>query len=127
MGNGLAFARALIVLLALAAVLPAAHARRGSEHAAAVQVRELPGEARDVLTRIHAGGPFGYERDGVVFGNREHSLPGRPRGYYHEYTVPTRAERTRGARRIVCGGPRAQPEVCYYTDDHYQSFRRILE
>jgi ribonuclease T1 len=80
-----------------------------------------------VLARIHAGGPFGYERDGVVFGNREHILPGRPRGYYHEYTVPTRGAHTRGARRIVCGGAREQPDSCYYTDDHYQSFRRILE
>jgi len=127
MGNRLAFARALIVLLALAAVLPAAHARRASEHAAAVQVRELPGEARDVLTRIHAGGPFGYERDGVVFGNRERTLPPRPRGFYREYTVRTPGLRTRGARRIVCGGSPKAPEVCYYTDDHYATFKRIRE
>ena len=80
-----------------------------------------------MLLRIRAGGPFQFDRDGVVFGNRERSLPLRPRGYYHEYTVRTPGERTRGARRIVCGGPRASPEVCYYTDDHYQTFRRIRE
>ncbi|HZF79350.1 MAG TPA: ribonuclease domain-containing protein, partial [Rubrivivax sp.] len=32
----------------------------------------------------------------------------------------------RGARRIVCGGtPPSLPEACYYTEDHYSSFRRI--
>jgi ribonuclease T1 len=127
MRNRLAFALALIVVLALAALLPAAYARRSAEALAEVSLRELPGEAREVLVLIHAGGPFRYERDGVVFGNREHSLPGRPRGYYHEYTVPTPGAHTRAARRIVCGGPRERPEVCYYTDDHYRSFRRILE
>jgi ribonuclease T1 len=31
-----------------------------------------------------------------------------------------------GPARIVCGGlPPTQPEACYYTDDHYASFRRI--
>ena len=58
---------------------------------------------------------------------RRHHLPQHPRGYYHEYTVPTPGVRTRGARRIICGGPRQSPAVCYYTDDHYASFRRIRE
>ena len=43
-------------------------------------------------------------------------------------STPTRrgrASRTRGARRIVCGGPARTPDVCYYTQDHYQSFARI--
>ncbi|HWD16916.1 MAG TPA: ribonuclease domain-containing protein, partial [Casimicrobiaceae bacterium] len=92
-----------------------------------IDVRTLPREAREVLTLIHSGGPFRYERDGVVFGNRERSLPRRPRGYYHEYTVHTPGLRTRGARRIVCGGSRQAPEVCYYTDDHYATFKRIRE
>jgi ribonuclease T1 len=60
-----------------------------------------------------------------VFGNREHILPPQPRGYYHEYTVPTPSVRTRGARRIVCGGAVASVSECYYSDDHYQTFRRI--
>ena len=80
-----------------------------------------------MLALIHAGGPFRYERDGVTFGNRERSLPSRKRGYYHEYTIATPGVRTRGARRIVCGGPRTAPEVCYYSDDHYATFRRIRE
>ncbi|HKW81632.1 MAG TPA: ribonuclease domain-containing protein, partial [Casimicrobiaceae bacterium] len=68
-----------------------------------------------------------YERDGVVFGNRERLLAARPRGYYHEYTVKTPGARTRGARRIVCGGAVRAVTECYYSNDHYRSFRRILQ
>jgi ribonuclease T1 len=107
------------------ALAPLAQARGDPDRLPAVQLQELPREARDVLARVEAGGPFAYERDGVVFGNREHMLPRRPRGYYHEYTVRTPGERTRGARRIVCGGPSRTPDACYYSDDHYQSFRQI--
>jgi ribonuclease T1 len=116
---------ALLVMLAAAAAGTAAreHANRLDE----VDVAALPPEARELLAHIRAGGPFRYERDGIAFGNREHALPPRRRGYYHEYTVPTPGERTRGARRIVCGGPRKAPEVCYYTSDHYATFRRIRE
>lgn len=87
----------------------------------------LPTEAQDVLASIRKGGPFHYERDGVVFGNREQILPSKPRGHYHEYTVRTPGVKGRGARRIVCGGPAAAPGICYYTDDHYRKFRRIRE
>jgi len=92
-----------------------------------IAIAQLPAEARDVLVRVRAGGPFPYERDGATFGNRERLLPVRKRGFYHEYTVETPGARNRGARRIICGGPRRTPEVCYYTDDHYASFRRIRE
>jgi guanyl-specific ribonuclease Sa len=83
----------------------------------------LPPEAVQTLQLIAAGGPFPYDRDGSVFQNREGLLPQRPRGYYREYTVPTPGSRDRGARRIVSGGN--PPEVLYYTDDHYRSFRPI--
>ncbi len=83
----------------------------------------LPPEAIETLQAINRGGPFPYSRDGVVFQNREHRLPERPRGYYHEYTVPTPGEGDRGARRLVTGGD--PPEVYYYSDDHYRSFRRV--
>ena len=92
-----------------------------------VAVADLPKEGREVLAQIHEGGPFRYDRDGVVFGNREHLLPARKRGYYHEYTVRTPGAKNRGARRVICGGPRTTPDACYYTDDHYQSFKRIRE
>jgi len=92
-----------------------------------VAVADLPKEGREVLAQIHAGGPFHYDRDGVVFGNREHLLPARKRGYYHEYTVRTPGAKNRGARRVICGGPKTTPDACYYTDDHYQSFKRIRE
>lgn len=93
-----------------------------------VKLADLPAEARNTYRLILAGGPFPSERDGVVFGNRERILPRKPRGYYHEYTVPTPGMRTRGARRVVCGGqPPNRPEVCYYTNDHYANFRRITD
>ena len=104
---------------------PAAHAR-GPTHEE-ITAASLPAEAREVLATIRTGGPFRYERDGVVFGNREHQLPSEKHGYYHEYTVPTPGVKTRGARRIVCGGPKREPEACFYTGDHYRTFARIRE
>lgn len=83
-----------------------------------VSVADLPAEARDVLALIEAGGPFRYDRDGVVFGNREGLLPPKPDGYYREYTVDTPGESDRGARRLVTG---ADGEL-YYSADHYDSF-----
>lgn len=91
-----------------------------------VALSALPVEAQKTQRLIHAGGPFPYSKDGVVFGNRERLLPRRERGFYREYTVPTPGSRDRGARRIVCGGQRPKaPEACYYTADHYASFKLI--
>ena len=95
---------------------------------ATVSLQALPPEARDTHRLIYQGGPFPYAKDGTVFGNRERLLPKARRGFYREYTVPTRGASNRGARRIVCGGTAPQrPDVCYYTQDHYASFRRIAE
>ena len=86
----------------------------------------LPREAVATERLIRAGGPFPNAKDGTVFGNRERLLPRQPRGYWREYTVPTPGVRHRGARRIVCGGtPPTAPEACYYSADHYASFKRI--
>ena len=104
-----------------------ASARATSEAVPEIAAATLPREAREVLVLIHAGGPFRFDRDGVVFGNRERILPAQARGYYHEYTVPTPGVGNRGARRIVCGGPRTAPAACFYSADHYQSFARIRE
>lgn len=88
----------------------------------------LPPEAIATERLIRSNGPFAHSRDGAVFGNRERRLPAERRGYYREYTVRTPGAHDRGARRIVCGGDRpANPEACYYTDDHYASFRRIVQ
>lgn len=90
-----------------------------------IPVSKLPVAAARLLAIIRAGGELPYEKDGTVFGNRERLLPRQPRGYYREYTVPTPRARDRGARRIVCGGPPRTTDECYYTDDHYSSFKRI--
>jgi ribonuclease T1 len=88
---------------------------------------DLPKQGQITHELILRGGPFPYEKDGTVFGNRERILPRQARGYYREYTVPTPGAHNRGARRIVCGGKvPTQPVACYYTDDHYASFRRIV-
>jgi ribonuclease T1 len=93
---------------------------------AEVALASLPAEARQTERLIRSGGPFPYAKDGSVFGNRESQLPPRARGYYREYTVKTPGSRDRGARRIVCGGRAAAvPDACYYTADHYASFKRI--
>jgi ribonuclease T1 len=93
---------------------------------ATIRVTELPRQGEQMLALIHQGGPFASEKDGVVFGNRERLLPPNKRGYYREYTVPTPGLGHRGTRRIVCGGEPKTPDMCYYTADHYASFRKIL-
>jgi ribonuclease T1 len=115
------------LLFGLLLCLPFAQARSHHSHDAAITttiaVAQLPPEARNTLQLIKNNGTFPYPRDGVVFGNYEHILPQQPRGYYHEYTVKTQGAHNRGGRRIVCG---IVPE-CYYSDDHYRSFYRIME
>jgi len=83
---------------------------------------DLPPEALDTLKDIDNGGPYAYPgRDDTMFTNREGLLPDHGRGYYREYTVDTPGSDDRGARRII----RGDGGEFYYTDDHYDSFRRI--
>jgi ribonuclease T1 len=110
----------LLCALLLAFWLPLAW---GGEAASDIPAAQLPKEARQTLATIKAGGPYKYKQDGVVFGNRERHLPQQKRGYYREYTVDTPGARNRGARRIVAG---ASGEF-WYTEDHYNSFKRIRE
>ncbi|RRD56293.1 ribonuclease N [Comamonadaceae bacterium OH2545_COT-014] len=121
------------LLLAMVVGGSAAHARglwwgepSSTAVATTIAVAELPRSGQKTYRLILAGGPFPFDKDGAVFGNRERLLPVMKRGYYREYTVRTPGVRHRGARRIVCGGlqPTA-PEACYYTSDHYASFRKI--
>jgi ribonuclease T1 len=107
-------AAALALLLACGAVLA---------FSGEVRFADLPAQARETVALIRAGGPLPYARDGSVFSNREGQLPKRRRGYYHEYTVKTPGASDRGARRIVVG----EGGELYYTDDHYRSFRRVIE
>lgn len=115
------------LLLALAVVAPPAAAlgdappEQNGRPIPEIAVSDLPVEARATLALIDRGGPFRYDRDGTVFRNFEKRLPLKERGYYREYTVRTPGVNHRGARRIVAGNGGER----YYTDDHYQSFRRI--
>jgi ribonuclease T1 len=121
------------VLLAAAIHSPLAQARSPTDRLvdgstpAVIHVAELPPQGRATYELIRQGGPFPNGKDGAVFGNRERELPRATRGFYREYTVPTPGSRDRGARRIVCGGPMKAPHACYYTADHYASFRMIVE
>ena len=119
-----------IVVLACMVCTEMVHSRSIPENLdrPAIALTALPSEGQQTYRLIHQGGPFPYEKDGSVFGNRERQLPRQGRGYYREYTVRTPGASDRGARRIVCGGevPR-QPEACYYTADHYASFRVIVK
>jgi ribonuclease T1 len=118
----------MMVLAGVAVLGNAAVAKPPAALIQSVALASLPSEAQETERLIRAGGPFPYEKDGSRFGNRERLLPIQPRGYYREYTVKTPGARNRGARRIVCGGqaPTA-PDACFYTDDHYASFRRIVK
>jgi ribonuclease T1 len=117
-------------LVALLAAVPAP-ARESPDAVVEVTVTALPPEAAETLTLIKRGGPFHFRRDGVVFHNRERRLPVQPGGYYTEYTVRTPGRGDRGARRIIAGqGSTGNPATAgeyYYTDDHYETFRRIRE
>jgi len=117
---------------ALAIVFPVAMVggveARGPAALGSVDFAELPAQAQVTQRLIRSGGPFPFAKDGTVFGNRERLLPAHARGWYREYTVPTPGYRDRGARRIVCGGEQVtNPHACYYTDDHYASFRLIAQ
>ena len=89
---------------------------------AEIASKDLPPEARETLKLIEKGGPYPYDRDGIPFGNFEKRLPAKDRGYYREFTVKTPGVSHRGARRIVAGKDGER----YYSDDHYNSFKRIV-
>jgi len=108
---------------ARATLTPTRAGRQTLDGIPVIHLDELPPEAIDTLILISRGGPYPYGKDGSVFQNREGILPQRPRGYYREYTVITPWEDDRGARRIVAG----EDDEFYYTDDHYDSFKRIVE
>ncbi|WIM72124.1 ribonuclease domain-containing protein [Corynebacterium suedekumii] len=87
-------------------------------------VDTLPREAEPVVEDILAGGPYEYPgEDGGHFGNYEGILPDERNSYYRSYTVDTPGLNHRGERRIVVGGgTETDPDVWFYSDDHYESF-----
>lgn len=99
----------------------------GGSAITSISLNQLPPEAIKTLALIRQGGPYPYAKDGVVFGNREKRLPKQARGYYTEYTVKTPGARNRGAIRIVAGGNPQSAGEFYYSDDHYDTFKRIKE
>ena len=119
----------LLVLLAACGAVAAPEVKPGQAQEATdpvsglawIDESDLPPEAVDTLELIDAGGPYPYDKDGSVFGNREGLLPDAERGYYHEFTVDTPGSPDRGARRIVTGSS----NEFYWTSDHYASFERI--
>ncbi len=120
---GLIAALALMITGCAAGVVAPAGVEHDAESGLElVELDRLPAEAQQTVALIRSRGPFPYRKDGATFGNREGLLPDRPAGFYREYTVPTPGEVDRGARRIVTGD---DDRILYYTDDHYQSFRRI--
>jgi ribonuclease T1 len=118
------------LLLASAGSAGGAQDARNQLRAAAestIKASALPDPGRHTYQLIRQGGPFPFDKDATVFANRERLLPPRQRGYYHEYTVKTPGTPGRGARRIICGGPQpTRPDACWYTNDHYLSFRKIV-
>ena len=122
------FAVLLVLSASFMGLHPSLVQAKGSVDTGTIAVSQMPPQGQSMMTLIFQGGPFRYDKDGTVFGNRERILPAKNRGYYREYTVKTPSERTRGARRIICGGLKpAAPDACYYTDDHYASFRKITQ
>jgi ribonuclease T1 len=130
--------RPLLALVALVVALAVGYAVQGSgggsHHparsssasasttAGEVALSTLPPQVAATVGLIRSDGPFPYPRnDGVVFHNNEHVLPRQADGYYHEYTVPTPGSGDRGARRLITG----RDGEFFYTDDHYETFRRV--
>jgi len=107
--------------------IPLAHAQKAppasQREVGEIAWASLPKEARETIDLIRRGGPYPYAKDGAIFGNREAMLPKQNRGCYREYTVKTPGERSRGARRIIWG----KSGEFYYTEDHYNHFRRVRE
>lgn len=93
-----------------------------------VALADLPVFAQRTYALIQKGGHFPFEKDGSVFGNYEGQLPLQKRGYYREYTVKADQQHGRGAIRIVCASPvkNNSPQDCYYTNNHYATFKKIV-
>ncbi|MGV0409592.1 ribonuclease domain-containing protein [Corynebacterium resistens] len=90
-------------------------------------VASLPKEAeKQIKDILHDAPPDDGPADGKHFGNYENILPKQKSSYYREYTVKTTGLNHRGERRLVVGGgSKTNPEVWYYSGDHFESFCQI--
>lgn len=89
--RGVALAAVLAAVLGTIAVQARApNASWSDPGAASVVVTGLPPQGQDVMNQIRQGGPFRYDKDGSVFGNRERLLPSEKRGYYRNTRCPRR-------------------------------------
>lgn len=70
------------------------------------------GTVEDVLPGAAIGGD--------PFGNREGLLP--EDAHYYECDIDTGGKKNRGAKRLIY----TKDGEYYYTDDHYESFRKVL-
>ena len=119
---GALFALALAATVSLAAFTPTRSlAKDAAGLGADVPLSSLPPEARRTEQLIHSGGPFPFARTAWYSATTRSACQRERRGYYHEYTVPTPGARNRGARRIICGGNRADGTRCLFL------YRRSLQ
>ncbi len=72
------------------------------------------GTVEDVLPGAAIGGD--------TFGNREGILPKDQKGRYYECDIDTKGKKNRGAKRLIY----TKDGTYYYTDDHYESFRKVV-
>ena len=93
-----------------------------SDGLSTIQENEMPPQARQILQLIDASGPFPFSRDGIVSHDTSGALPHHNDAWYHEYTVAGSGIPGRGPRRIVCGSD----STCFWTPDHYPTFKRII-
>lgn len=105
----------------------AAHSASSSRSMGECRVSSLPKEADKQIKDILTGAkPDDGKADGKHFGNYENRLPKQNSNYYREYTVKTPGLNHRGERRIVVGGgTKTDPDVWYYSGDHFKSFCEI--
>ena len=103
------------------------HSASSSVSEGKCRVSSLPKEAdKQIKDILNGAKPDDGEADGKHFGNYENRLPKQKSNYYREYTVKTPGLNHRGERRIVVGGgTKTDPDVWYYSGDHFKSFCEI--
>ena len=90
-----------------------------------IQARSRVASAREAHDIAALGAAEGALRAGL--GSLQLALFGTSVALFDLVVYPPGLKH-RGARRIVCGGKQPRtPEACYYTADHYASFRRIVQ